>query len=465
MSTTEEAPLWKASIVLALLILAYCGKYFCTSCLYVVQTLWQDEENISNAEASYMLVLGYVASMIGKAVAGPLADTLGGKKVNLVSAGGFILLITLFAYVGPLCRWLGIPQYGGNYYPEYLFVWFLQGFFALGLSWVAIMAVASNWIPAAYNGRMMAILGTAPELGDAWARAYLSPVISATGSWSETCLSAARASFLLVIPMIVFVRDSPGEPTKKENKAKKEEKSFGQRLKKLFTESPLIILLITMCAFLYGIRTMFLLYSVNYLSIVFCAEDFTHGTFHQCEINRLTVGRVAQASMLYTVFGVVGVLLSGVLKDKFPKRQRGSILVGNTLLLTVTLVVMFAYDMTKIPFTLATVLVGFVGFSVFGAYKTSTGAFAVDIGGKHLKATCSALMGFSSNGAAAAMIIVKGHVGTDWSVMFSILVVLSICSVLCALGIWMHDLKTIKPHGDVRGVDKTPLTQVRTGNV
>merc|ERR1711957_492891 len=84
------------------------------------------------------------------------------------------------------------------------------------------------------------------------------------------------------------------------------------------------------------------------------------------------------------------------------------------------------YPLNQIPFWLATLAVGFVGFSVFGAYKTSTGAFAVDIGGKKMKATCSALMGFSSNGAAAAIIVCKGFLG-----------------IVCAGAIYRDDLQKI----------------------
>eukprot|EP00662_Eupelagonemidae_sp_cell21_P029237 gene29237-4887_t len=43
------------------------------------------------------------------------------------------------------------------------------------------MAVATNWIPASHTGRFMAFVGCAPEFGDAFARAFLSPIIDATG--------------------------------------------------------------------------------------------------------------------------------------------------------------------------------------------------------------------------------------------------------------------------------------------
>jgi MFS family permease len=233
---------------------------------------------------------------------------------------------------------------------------------------------------------------------------------------------------------------------------------FGQRIKKLFTDSPLITLLMTLCGFLYAIRTMFLLYSVNYLSLAHCGitlhpismtdlQDDNNPDVQHCRQDPDTVAIVANASAWYTVAGCVGVYLSGVLKDKLPKRHRSTILVGNVIVLIASLSLMKFYPLNEIPFWLATVCVAFVGFSVFGAYKTSTGAFAVDIGGKHMKATCSALMGFSSNGAAAMIIVCKGFLGGNWDTVFTILIALGVCGLICASAIYNDDLKKIDVPG------------------
>jgi len=416
------------------------------------------DQDISAVEASWMFVFGYLASMVGKAVAGPWSDIYGGKIVMGVSAGGFLTWIAVFAFIPQICEKLGVSQGSfGNWYPEFFGVWFLNGFFALGLSWVAIMAIASNWVPASHTGRLMAILGLAPELGDSWARVYLAPT-ARTGNWSQVLVEAAKFSCLLVIPMFLLVSNSPEEAAAAASGKKVEKKPaglpFSQRIKKLFSDSPLISLLMTLCAFLYAIRTMFLLYSVNYLSLALCGiqlapismsdlQDDSNQRVQDCRHDPDIVAQVANASAWYTVFGCVGVYLSGILKDKLPKRHRSTILVGNVVILIASLCLMKFYPLNQIPFWLATLAVGFVGFSVFGAYKTSTGAFAVDIGGKHMKATCSALMGFSSNGAAALIIICKGLLGGDWDMVFTILIGLGFCGLVCAQCIYNDDLKKI----------------------
>ena len=52
-------------------------------------------------------------------------------------------------------------------------------------------------------------------------------------------------------------------------------------------------------------------------------------------------------------------------------------------------------------------------------------------------------MGFSSNGAAALIIICKGSLGSDWGFVFGILIFLGVCALACALAIYRDDLAKI----------------------
>merc|ERR1712124_129922 len=98
-----------------------------------------------------------------------------------------------------------------------------------------------------------------------------------------------------------------------------------------------------------------------------------------------------------------------------------------------------------------------VGFGDFGPYKTTSGAFAVDIGGKARKGDVSAWMGVASNGSAAIIIIISGFVPA-WTDMFKILLVLSVGCMVCAGLIIKYDKKKFasarelsKPFLDVAG--------------
>jgi len=249
----------------------------------------------------------------------------------------------------------------------------------------------------------------------------------AAGDWSTVSLSAALASIVLTLPFLLFVKESPlGYEEEKKVEAKKVSEEGG-------LDRNLMTLTCTMCGFLYAIRTMFLLFSVTWLSEVYCFQ-YHHGEdYAVCSQDKDTVGNVAFASLLFTFFGMFSVLLCGQAKDYLTKAdrktERGWILMVNSFILLVTVFVMFWWDL-ELGFPMAAFLVGMIGFGDFGPYKTMSGAFAIDIGGKARKGDVSAWMGVASNGAGALIILVSGYVPA-WTDMFKILLVLSLgCMVL-----------------------------------
>jgi len=425
---------------LASLIMAYFAKYFCTSFLYVVQNLWRKDQEIAKADLAHQFILGYVMSMMGKRAAGNWADKWGGKNVQMLSLGVYIPVVILWSFGDKISDFLGMDSYR---WPVYLVMWLFNGFFALGLSWVAIMVCASNWIPPHMEGRLLAVVGCAPELGDSAARAFLGPIIKhgwsgfmfmgfgAAGKWQTVSLSAALASILLSLPMFLCV---PESPLGYEEEKKKEKKEGGGSL-----DASLMTLTCTMCGALYAIRTMFLLYSVTWLSEVYCGHYHPKMELAACDHLPETVGDVATASLLFTFFGMFSVLLSGVLKDSLPKVQRGWILFVNSVLLVATTSAMSMYD-TALSYPTAVFLVGMIGFGDFGPYKTMSGAFAVDIGGKNRKGDVSAWMGVASNGCGALILCISGYL-PGWTEMFKILIFLSVLCCVLSLLIVRYDRK------------------------
>lgn len=377
-------------------------------------------------------------SMVGKRAAGNWADKWGGKNVQMLSLGVYIPIVIIWSFGDKICDALGADSYR---WPVYLVMWLFNGFFALGLSWVAIMVCASNWIPPHMEGRLLAVVGCAPELGDSTARAFLGPIIKhgwrgftfmqfgAAGDWRTVSLSAALASIVLSAPMFFCV---PESPLGYEDEKKKEKKETGGSL-----DAHLMTLTCTMCGMLYAIRTMFLLYSVTWLSEVYCSDYHPHMDFLECGHDNITAGNVAIASLLFTFFGMFSVLLSGIGKDNIPKVHRGWILMVNSVVLLITVGFMLKYD-TNLSFPIAAFLVGMIGFGDFGPYKTMSGAFAVDIGGKNRKGDVSAWMGVASNGSAAIILCISGYF-PQWTQMFKILFVLAIGCIVCSALIIKYD--------------------------
>jgi len=428
----------KVYFYLGALILAYFAKYFCTSFLYVVQSLWVSDQEIDKKYVQLLFICGYGMSMIGKRAAGNWCDNWGGKKVQMLSLSVYIPVVIMWSFAGRFCDFMGLE----NHFPVFFSLWMFNGFFALGLSWVAIMVCASNWMPPHMEGRLLAVVGCAPELGDACARLYLGPIIKygwagvtifgfgAAGDWSTTALSAALAAICLSLPMFIFVEESPlgYDEEKKAEKAKNKDGSL---------DATLMTLTCTMCGMLYAIRTMFLLDSVLWLSEVYCVHYHPTEDFLTCKQDKATVGNVASASLLFTFFGMFSVLLSGYAKDSLPKTQRGFILLLNSILLLGVVGLMWFYD-TSLSFPMAVFLVGMVGFGDFGPYKTMSGAFAVDIGGKARKGDVSAWMGVASNGCGAIILMISSFL-PDWEEMFKILMLLSVGCITCSCLIIRYD--------------------------
>merc|ERR1719223_2340743 len=165
-------------------------------------------------------------------------------------------------------------------------------------------------------------------------------------------------------------------------------------------------------------------------------------SFAQCSVDPASVAAVGRASEGFTMLGMLSVLLCGFAKDGMPKRQRGSVLLANMVVLLWGTYTMWAMG-DNISFGFASFLTAAIGFAVYGAYKTMSGAFAVDLGGKELKATASGFMGVMSNFGAVVMLLVKGLVGEDWVKMHLIVIFLALFSTICAGAAWYTDLKRI----------------------
>lgn len=434
--TYNESPS-KVYAILLLLCFGYFGKYFCTSNMYEVQTLYQKKEGITDVELSTMFAFGYLASMFGKIAAGIMSDTRGGKFVMCLSSSGFVILTLIFSLV---------PE-GGGFYP-YLAVWTANGFFALGLAWVSVVAVATNWIPLKYMGRLMGLVSMAPQLGDAVARFTLSYFIGY--GWKAVFQIAAIIAFCLQLPVFFFVTNAPGEATIQKAKeidtsqqkaSGKPKPSFMAKMKPLLSQ-PLLWLLCFVSGSLYGTRSIFLLYAVTFLANVHCQSvgDFTP----ECLQAPDTAAMTGRASTIYTILGCVSVFAVGYAKDALPKKHRASILFTPIVFLFLAMAYLGVKG-TDVSYETAVFIVGLTGLCLFGPYKVLGGAFAVDIGGKELKATACSLMGIFDNLFAMIMLFVKGSLGNDWITNFRIMAGLSLIAGGCSMAVWFKDLGASKP--------------------
>lgn len=431
--TYEEHPL-KLYAVLFFCCCAYFGKYFCTSDMYVIQKDFMIDQKVTSLELSTMFAVGFLFSMFGKIAAGLLSDTQGGFFVILLAVGGYSTVNFLLS----ICP-------AGNF-PMFMTIWAANGFFALGLAWVAVVAVATNWVPVSHLGRLMVIVNMAPQIGDALARLVLSNFVYM--GWRRVFQIAGCCGIGLAIPCMIFVRNAPvdsRETIQEEKKLQdeankgKSNKPFMERVKPML-KNPLLWALCLLSGSLYGTRTLFLIYSSTFLAEVYCFGSNDSG----CTSASDTLDSTGMASSVYTMLGCVSVVIVGFMKDWLPKKHRGSPLVLFILPLFFEMLYL-ASTGTDLPYGVAVVVVALTGFCLFGPYKILGSVFSVDVGGKELKATACSLMGVFDNFFAMSMMLGKGLIGNDWHLMFSCLSGLSLLSLICASYIWYRDISNAKP--------------------
>jgi len=230
--------------------------------------------------------------------------------------------------------------------------------------------------------------------------------------------------------------------------------SFWTRLKALLRQ-PLLYAVAALSGMLYGIRAIFLLYATSYLAQTYCR---THGgltplDIHTCVNSDATATQVALSSTVYTVFGCVSVLSVGQLKDRLPQRHRAGMITAIVFVLISSLAVL-TWQHVNLPYNLSVFAVGAVGLTLFGPYKVLGTAFAIEIGGRRLKATACSVMGISDNLTAVIVLVVKGFLSDDYFVLFAVLLGMAVLAFICAIIVWRMDLKRDR---DARALLATPL--------
>lgn len=433
----EPLPCWKwARLIVVLVVLCCCyfGKYFCSSDMYIANTMFMKDTGFSPQRLSQMFAVGYFCSIFGKLFAGALCDAIGGRFVIIVAAMGYVC-----------CTWLLSTVSDGPLAVAAIFIaWAGIGFFGLGLAWVAVVAVATNWIPRPYLGRLMGVVSMAPQLGDAIAR--LSLASSLNQGWRAVFRTASFDAFVLLLPVLLFIPNRPPEtieefvdPLLSPRTPVERFDNYRGKLKLLLAQ-PFLWVLCLLSGSLYGTRTLFLLYSTSFLARVYC-QDVDEMT--ECLSSGKAMTATALASSGFTILGCASVLLVGFMKDKLPNRHRGVPL----FLGTAPLFCMLTYLTTvgpDLPYQFAATIVASTGFCLFGPYKILGSVFAVDVGGKSLKSTCTGLMGVSDNIFAILMLIGKGTLGDDWRKMFSVLAFLSCISLTTSVFVWRRDLHIVR---------------------
>jgi sugar phosphate permease len=131
------------------------------------------------------------------------------------------------------------------------------------------------------------------------------------------------------------------------------------------------------------------------------ASYFLKNTYH------LSDSKAAGYSTIFDITGAAGVVVTGYLSDRLFESRRGGISLLMCLGMMAATALLIAFGGTSV--TVFVVLLGAVGFTLFGPDAILTGVGAMDIGNRRLATFAAAMIsGFGSLGAVAQELVI-GH--------------------------------------------------------
>jgi OPA family glycerol-3-phosphate transporter-like MFS transporter len=361
-------------VTVVVLVAGYTGYYLCRSNLSVVTPLLIAELEAlgwSAAEAKVhigtLVSLGTFTYAVGKFLAGPVGDHLGGRRNFLIGMTGTGLATAAFAASGTL--------------PLFTLAWVINRL-VQAFGWPGMVKVASRWFPSSAHGRVMAILSLSFLFGDALARAFMAQLLDVGLGWRAIFLINAALLLLGAFVAARLLKESPhaigaGEwpvtaPTVFGSGAEDPQAAGLRALLLPFLRSPAFLSVCGLSLVMTLLRETFNTWTPTYLS----------------QAAGLGLAAAARHSAWFPLLGGCSVLVAGYLNDRLGRDGRSGVIVIGMLLTGSSL----WYLGTPQGAANALPLVALAGFTLIGPYSYLAGSVALDFGGKRGSATACGII-------------------------------------------------------------------------
>ena len=372
-SQLETLKRWRLSTFWVMLI-GYIGYYLIRGNLPVAMPLLSKEFGYTNSQLGKILTFSELAYALGKFTTGPIADSLGGKKIFMIGMVGGILFNFLFPF-----------------HPSILYftvVWCLVRYF-LSMGWGGIIKTIGEWYEPEKNGTMMGLIsvnfqfggvlasllgGFLISLGIGWAGLFYWPAIlvSVIAIISQF---ASKATPQDVIPGIRFGKNAG---TKKSIIGLQAGQTHSVFLiaDKLF-RVPLFRQVVVFSFFIHILRSFFMFWIPKFM------VDLGMGAVN-----------AAFSSAVFPLVGCLGTIGLGWYTDRYAQDGNRSAAMWKMLLGSVFSLIILAF---LIPYgleyqTMILVLLGLSGFFVYGPYSMGAGCMSLDIAGPEGAGTCTGIL-------------------------------------------------------------------------
>jgi OPA family glycerol-3-phosphate transporter-like MFS transporter len=410
-TTKIRRRVWKLIIVLTLCV-GYAGYYVCRTNLSVSSPALIEEIGISKSTLGITLTAGTAGYAVGKTMAGPVIDVLGGRQVFLAAMVLSIICTILF----PL---------GSKIW--YLTIVWTANRVVQAAGWPAAVKVTSRWFFSDEFGKAMGFISLSFLFGDAVARFYLGWALNIVeDNWRA--LFWISALTLIVISCVSFftLKSSPAEvglpeplgdahsplpqqdvvdtPTVEDMnindsdtpevliEERNPQDSIRRFLRKFTSKNNAIASSLKETILPLVRRPNFWLLCLMSVGMTMLRSTFTDWTIvFLNEVAGTSSQNSALGSILFPLSGGFSCLLVGWLNDRLSKFWRGVMLVSFLSVLAVTLFGFYFLNLGN-NLALALIFVTLVGFTLTGPYTLPAGALSLTIGGKRLCATTSGLV-------------------------------------------------------------------------
>jgi len=153
----------------------------------------------------------------------------------------------------------------------------------------------------------------------------------------------------------------------------------------------------------------------------------------------LTGARANVYATIFDLMGIPGVFVTGWISDRYFKSRRAGVALIMILAMTATTAVLMAFGSTSV--TVFAILLGLVGFTLYGPDAILSGAGAMDIGSRRAATFAVAMIsGFGSMGAVVQELVIAraydskgGALGLVFALIFGSA---AFASLFCGLLVW-----------------------------
>lgn len=406
---------WRVKVFLSTW-LCYVGFYFCRKPFSVakkaieVQNHWKPAVTVGNIWAAYL-----IAYAIGAFLASRVGTKLGPRK-NLLIAMVLSIAVTLAMGV-TLSPWVMAGLVGVNG-------------LAQGQGWSSNVGTMANWFHKHERGKVMGVWATNFVIGSIATTVAFGYVLGnntpAVQEW-QWCFYLGAAILILVLVQFYFLqRDEPADvglpaiddPVTPEDESKEVP---SEKLTRAQWANILIVGGFYFCAKL--IR-----YAVWSWSSYFLASNYG------------LKGKDATIyGILFDLGGMPGVFVAGWLSDKFFQSKRGGVSLIMMLCMSGATLLLVLYGNASV--TVFCILLGFVGFFLYGPDALLSSAGAMDIGSRKTAMFATATIAvFGALGPIVQEVVIpRFYKEDDLTVVFVLLFISALLgSLFCALLVWRN---------------------------